>query len=608
VPVFELGLRGLSAFGLVTSGPATAVAQKDRAQGTFPQQQLSGDISMIALRTGLIAAVAVVVAGAAQAQSNTTNTSGAAIQLNAGGASLPAPTYRQLFNCFGLPTDTTTALPAGCSARVRTDVSINFGSVGSGAGQRAFYTHARDQLGSGQPAGAMAFGASDAALSQAQINVYNATTTSAAGVSPLASGQVLEAPGVTPTAASHFANPNASYGPMIELPAMGVAVTIAYAPIYKQIRNAKNGNVTNYVFNVQNLRGGGGLRLDAATYCAIFSGEITDWNDSRITALNVNPTTGQAVSLRAANDPTPLASWSVPIKVAVRDDNSGTTALFTRHLRAKCAQFQTATVLATTTAGNLSAGFSQAIPGINTGTSVTGTTAGTCAAATNSIFPGSWMRGRGNEGVTVCVGGNSPMLVSDSTKKVAETRINGVIGYLSTDFVLPYVTAANPAYAQYGVNTANLQNEAGQWISPLPTSTQASLGALLPPTTATAKASPFNWVADPSGAVAGTAGIIPASVTAGYPIVGTTNMLVYTCYASNTVRSALVNSTVGATEGYLNWFYRSPTAVTNIIKAGGFAVLPTTTRSAIVSTFLTGTTSALRVRTGPVAGLCSTGA
>ena len=74
---------------------------------------------MIALRTGLIAAVAVVVAGAAQAQSNHTNTSGAAIQLNAGGASLPAPTYRSLMNCYGLPTDGTTTLPTGCTARVR---------------------------------------------------------------------------------------------------------------------------------------------------------------------------------------------------------------------------------------------------------------------------------------------------------------------------------------------------------------------------------------------------------------------------------------------------------------------------------------------------------
>ena len=560
---------------------------------------------MIALRTGLIAAVAVVVAGAAQAQSNTSNTSGAAIQINAGGASLPAPTYRSLFNCFGLPTDGTTTLPAGCAARVRTDVSINYGSVGSGGGQRAFYTHARAQLGSGQPTGDMHIGASDAALSTAQIGVYNTTTTSAAGASPLSSGQTILAPGATPSSATQFANPNASYGPMVEIPAMGVAVAIGYNPVYKQIRNARNGSVVSYSFNVQNKRGGGGLRLDLATYCGIFSGQITDWNDARITALNVNPTTGLGVSLRAANDPTPEASWSLPIKVAVRDENSGTTALFTRHLRAACAQFQTTTVLSTSTASNLSAGFSQGFPGITVAGS--GTT-GTCAAGTNSIFGGTWMRGRGSEGVAKCVGGNSDPLVSDATKKFAETRTNGVIGYLSTDFVMPYVTAANAPYAQYNVNTANLQNAAGNWISPLPTSTQASLGALLPPTTATDKANPFLWVADPSGAVAGTAGLVPASVTAGYPIVGTTNMLVYTCYANDSIRSALVNSTTNATEGYLHWFYRAPTAVTAIMKAGGFAVLPTTTRSAITSTFLTGTTSPLRVRTGPVSGLCSAGA
>ncbi len=570
---------------------------------------------MIALRTGLIAAVAVMVAGAAQAQSNTTNTSGATTQLNAGGASLPAPTYRSLFNCFGLPTDGTTTLPTGCAARVRTDVSINYGSVGSGGGQRAFYTDSRYQLtnsaaAGSQPAGTMAIAASDAALTAAQIAVYNATATTAAGASPLASGQTIVAPGVTPSGATQFANPLASYGPMIQLPAMGSAVAIGYNPVYKQIRNARNGNVVNYSFNVQNRGVGGGLRLDAATYCAIFSGEITNWNDSRITALNVNPATGVAVSLRAANDPVAEADWSLPIKVVVRDETSGTTALFTRHLRAACAQFQTATVLLNTTKSNLSAGFSQGFPGIDTGITVAGSTAGNCAAtgAVNTIFGGTWMRGRGSEGVAKCIGGNGTRLVSDATRKFTETVTNGAIGYLSTDYVMPFVTAANPTYAQYGVNTAFLQNAAGNWIAPTPSSTQLALGALLPPVTSTDKADPSKWVANPSGAVAGTAGLIPASITGGYPIVGTTNFMVYTCYANDAARKALVNAASNSTEGFLNWFYRSPASVAAIIKAGGFSAVPAATRQAITSTFLAGTTSPLRVRTGPVSGLCSAGA
>jgi hypothetical protein len=194
-------------------------------------------------------------------------------------------------------------------------------------------------------------------------------------------------------------------------------VAIGYNPVYKQIRNARNGNVVDYSFNVQNRGVGGGLRLNAATYCAIFSGEITNWNDSRITALNVNPATGVAVSLRAANDPVAEADWSLPIKVVVRDETSGTTALFTRHLRAACAQFQTTTVLATTTKSNLSAGFSQGFPGIDTGTAVAPATASNpnpCAmtGAVNTIFGGTWMRGRGSEGVAKCIGGNGTRLVN----------------------------------------------------------------------------------------------------------------------------------------------------------------------------------------------------
>jgi hypothetical protein len=235
-------------------------------------------------------------------------------------------------------------------------------------------------------------------------------------------------------------------------------------------------------------------------------------------------------------------------------------------------------------------------------------TTGTCATGTNSIFAGTWMRGRGSEGVAKCVGGNDTRIVSDATKKFAETVTNGAIGYLSTDFVLPYVTASNPAYAQYGVNTASLQNAAGNWIAPTPASTALSLGALLPPTSSTDKANPAAWVANPSGAVANTAALVPASVTGGYPIVGTTNLMVYSCYASDIVRAALANKATGATEGFLNWFYRSPSAVLTIVKAGGFSTLPTATRSAITSTFLSAGTSAQRVRTGPVTSFCTAGA
>jgi phosphate transport system substrate-binding protein len=64
-----------------------------------------------------------------------------------------------------------------------------------------------------------------------------------------------------------------------------------------------------------NLSGVSNLKLDATTLAEIFSGKITSWNNSAITALN------PGVSLP-----------STPITLAVRSDSSGTTANFSLYL------------------------------------------------------------------------------------------------------------------------------------------------------------------------------------------------------------------------------------------------------------------------------------
>jgi phosphate transport system substrate-binding protein len=64
-----------------------------------------------------------------------------------------------------------------------------------------------------------------------------------------------------------------------------------------------------------NLSGVSNLKLDATTLAGIFSGKITSWNNSAITALN------PGVSLP-----------STPITVAVRSDSSGTTQNFSLYL------------------------------------------------------------------------------------------------------------------------------------------------------------------------------------------------------------------------------------------------------------------------------------
>lgn len=68
---------------------------------------------------------------------------------------------------------------------------------------------------------------------------------------------------------------------------------------------------------VYNLPGVNNLKLSRKTLPAVFDGQITRWNDSRIAADNPG--------VRLPNQ---------PIKLAVRADSSGTTFVFTNHLSA----------------------------------------------------------------------------------------------------------------------------------------------------------------------------------------------------------------------------------------------------------------------------------
>jgi phosphate transport system substrate-binding protein len=89
-----------------------------------------------------------------------------------------------------------------------------------------------------------------------------------------------------------------------------------------EIAKVKNGVILvptagGAVSVVYNLPGVNNLKLSRATLPAIFSGQITNWNDAKIKADNPG-----------ANLP------NQPIKFVVRADGSGTTFIFTNHLSA----------------------------------------------------------------------------------------------------------------------------------------------------------------------------------------------------------------------------------------------------------------------------------
>ncbi|MBJ7900040.1 MAG: phosphate ABC transporter substrate-binding protein PstS [Cyanobacteria bacterium RI_101] len=79
------------------------------------------------------------------------------------------------------------------------------------------------------------------------------------------------------------------------------------------------GGLVVFSYNLPGLEGSQTLRLSRQSYCGIVTGEISNWNDPRIAADN------------------PGVSFpDLPLLWVYRSDGSGTTYIFTNHLREAC--------------------------------------------------------------------------------------------------------------------------------------------------------------------------------------------------------------------------------------------------------------------------------
>lgn len=199
-----------------------------------------------------------------------------------------------------------------------------------------------------------------------------------------------------------------------------------------------------------------------------------------------------------------------------RLDSSGTTSLFTRHLAAVC----------TSSAGNVF-------------TNTAGTT----------LLPSTtgWTLGAGNSGVATAVNGKK-----------------GAIGYVGSEFLGggKYLKAAE---LQAGSSATFL----------LPTATNAAAGfnaSGFPVPTSTATLNPLNWVPTQLNSSI-------ANPSSGYPIIGTSNVLLYSCYSTADEVAALTDPT----KGFFHWYYTAgdPNGSSGILAQNGVAALPKTFRLAI---------------------------
>jgi ABC-type phosphate transport system substrate-binding protein len=177
--------------------------------------------------------------------------------LNSGGSSAAAPTYISLFEKY------TSAHPT---------VLFSYEGVGSGGGQKAFLNNDITQF-ENVPAGTLTYG-----------TIVGTQVDFSASDAPLVASQL------TNPATGSYANSSLD-GPLIQIPTLGNAITIAYDESLQTTT----------------------LKLTDTEICGVLSGKITDWH-----SLNSKIPKGTI------------------IEVGYRSDSSGNTFLLTQHLNAVC--------------------------------------------------------------------------------------------------------------------------------------------------------------------------------------------------------------------------------------------------------------------------------
>lgn len=530
------------------------------------------------------------------------------------GASLPAPYFRQAADCYSLnfplilagnppvyqnidPFSFNGQPSQNCATTdYITNRQIQYLSTGSGTGILAFYSHDPARAGDTNPAPGVQlftrinYALSETALGTNDVNVYNNGGT-IPGSNPAVT---VVAPGATP-GTGQYANPAYNRGALIQFPILIAPVAIGYDPIYKKVRAADN-SVTTYELRNRWERDdqSGGIRLDQNLVCAIFNGDVDNWNDTRFRPNNRN------ASFKAEAD---TGTFSVPLQIVGRRDSSGTTSLFTRFMANACEDYT----------GNSYGNSTSRLPGVY----VEGSNTRTTPTLNKDLVGAVWDKNSDNFGpgrVFVNPTENGPETIGkftvadqndgvakyldftqEPTADVGSTVVQGRIGYIGPDYVLPGVefTGQN----NFGLKTADIANATGNFRAP--TSVNAFQGyktisapesdtagnyvenaactAGTAPATTKCRNRPQDWVepADKNSPLAN------PSQAAAYPIVGTSNALLYSCY-TRALSARVLQSFFG------NYYLASLTvndAAQGLLASSGFSPLPQSWRRAAKNTF-----------------------
>ncbi|GAB2916089.1 alkaline phosphatase LapA [Paraburkholderia jirisanensis] len=326
-------------------------------------------------------------------------------------------------------------------------------------------------------------------------------------------------------------------GPLIQIPYIVTPITIPLVNAPAAPANSMTPSTTPGQTH--------SVALDDADLCGIFSGRITDWagqGDSHTNAVLIPGTT------------TPYTTTSNPITVVYRSDSSGTSELLTRHLSTVCPALSGSTKRADNT-------------------TITFSDSTTFANSFPNGVPSNFVGASGSGGVQGVL-----------TPATAPTT-SSLIGYLSPDWTNTTL-APRSSSASHELAVASLRNpHTNKDVAPTFTEADNALASAVVPSTPAAAADPTQWDL-PSGNPA-------ANPTAGYPVSGTSQIIVSQCYANAAAATAVID--------FLNDHYSNAT-FTSVVNGNGFDV-PLNFVSAIQNNFLL-PGSGLNISTGGHAGDC----
>lgn len=222
------------------------------------------------------------------------------------------------------------------------------------------------------------------------------------------------------------------------------------------------------------------------------------------------------------------------ITVVYRADGSGTTELLTRHLAAVCTTSNTASGVTFKDSLTFTDSFPSGFP------------------AGSSFVSASGSGGVRNTLVTLSGAGTA------------------AVAYLSPDYTNTFL-APSSSSASSQLQLASLLNaKDGKYYAPTAGNATTALGTIAPPSTKNLASNQANWVPNAGN---------PAS---GYPVSGTSQIILSQCYASPAVTTAVVD--------YLNGHYNNASYAA-IVHGNGFDTVPSTVAPGATQSYQTAITN-----------------